>query len=114
MSIAEPTPIARTANSIIRERVKRLLRQTDLTQTEFAPKLGLKQSSLSVKMSGKRAFTADELLVIARIFGVSMDYLYGKTDDPRPVGPNGDRLEVVDPGRIELPTSCLQSRRSTN
>ena len=114
MSIASITNIARTRDSIIRERVKGLMKAANITQTAFAPVLGVKQTTLSLKTSGKRAFTSDELWMIADTFGVSMDYLFGKTEDPRQVGPGGDLVEVVDPARIELATSCLQSRRSTN
>jgi len=107
-AVTEPTK--RTANAIARERVMTLMWRASITQTKLAPVLGMTQSTLSGKLKGKSAFTLDEILVIADMFGVSLDYLVGKTEDPRPVGPNGDLLDVVDPGRIELPTSCLQTR----
>lgn len=102
-------PDAQNVNVVMGERVHQLMWRAGITQTALAPILGLGQTGLSHKLRGKRAFAHDEILYISDIFGVSLDYLYGKTNDPRPVGPNGDRLEVVDPGRIELPTSCLQT-----
>lgn len=100
----------RGANRIIGERVHQAMWRGQVTQTALGPVLGMTQSALSAKLRGRRAFTADEILYVADIFGVSLDYLYGRADDPRPFGPNGERLDVVDPGRIELPTSCLQTR----
>ena len=104
----------RDTNKIMGERVHQAMWRAQVTQTALGPVLGMTQSALSAKLRGRRAFTADEILYVSRIFGVSLDYLFGRVDDPRPFGPNGERLDVVDPGRIELPTSCLQSRHSTN
>lgn len=110
-AIAEgPQPEKRNTNFIMGERVHQVMWRGQVTQTALAPVLGMKQTTLSLKLRGKRAFTSDEILKIADTFGVSLDYLFGKTDDPRPVGPDGDRIEVVDPRRIELLTSCLQTR----
>lgn len=104
------TPDGPSVNVLIGARVHQLMWRAQVTQTALAPILGLGQTGLSQKLRGKRAFAHNEILYISDIFGVSLDYLYGKTEDPRPVGPNGERLDVVDPGRIELPTSCLQTR----
>lgn len=103
--------VKRTANMIASERIVMLMWRSSVTQTKLAPVLGMTQSTLSGKLKGKSAFTLDEILMIAEVFGVSLDYLFGKTEDPRPVNPAGDRVDVVDPGRIELPTSCLQTRQ---
>lgn len=92
------------------ERVYTLMFRAKIKQTKLAPKLGLTQGALSKKLHGERPWTLDEASYLADVFGVSLDYLFGKSEDPRPVGPNGDRVEMVDPGRIELPTSCLQTR----
>lgn len=100
----------RNANEILRERAHTLMWRGNITQTKLAPVLGMTQSTLSGKLKGKSAFTLDEILVIADTFGVSLDYLAGKTEDPRPVGPDGGFIEMVDPARIELATSCLQTR----
>lgn len=100
----------RNTNFVMGERVHRQMWRGQVSQTAFAPVLGMTQSALSAKLRGRRAFTSDEILKVAEVFGVSLDYLFGKTEDPRPVGPNGDRVDVVDPARIELATSCLQTR----
>lgn len=104
---SEPAP--RNTNLIMGERVHQTMWRGQVTQTALAPVLGMTQSALSAKLRGRRAFTSDEILKVADTFGVSLDYLFGKTDDPRPVGPDGDLIDV-DPGRFELPTSCLQTR----
>ena len=113
-AIAQASEAApRNTNKIMGERVHQVMWRGQVTQTAFAPVLGMTQSALSSKLRGRRAFTSDEILKVADTFGVSLDYLFGKTDDPRPVGPDGDRVEVgpVDPRRFELLTSCLQTER---
>ena len=53
--------------------MKELRENKGLTQEHMAGLLGIKQSSYSLKESGKRKFKISELLVIKEILNVSLD-----------------------------------------
>ena len=67
------------------ERLKELRKQARLTQVELAGKLGIVQSSYADWERGKKKPTQDNLVKIAQVLNVSVDYLVGnseeKTDD---------------------------------
>lgn len=63
--------------------MKELRESKGLTQEYMAGLLGIKQSSYSLKESGKRKFKISELLVIKEILNVSLDEIInigGKTN----------------------------------
>ena len=63
--------------------MKELRENKGLTQEHMAGLLGIKQSSYSLKESGKRKFKISELLVIKEILNVSLDEIInigGKTN----------------------------------
>ena len=63
--------------------MKELRENKGLTQEYMAGLLGIKQSSYSLKESGKRKFKISELLVIKEILNVSLDEIInigGKTN----------------------------------
>ncbi len=63
--------------------MKELRESKGLTQEHMAGLLGIKQSSYSLKESGKRKFKISELLVIKEILNVSLDEIInigGKTN----------------------------------
>lgn len=59
------------------ERLKELRKQAHLTQVELASKLGIVQSSYADWERGKKKPTQDNLVKIAQILNVSVDYLVG-------------------------------------
>lgn len=63
------------------ERLKELRKQAHLTQVELASKLGIVQSSYADWERGKKKPTQDNLVKIAQIFNVSVDYLVGNSDE---------------------------------
>ena len=67
------------------ERLKELRKQAHLTQVELAKRLGIGQSSYADWERGKKKPTQDNLVKIAQVLNVSVDYLVGnseeKTDD---------------------------------
>lgn len=80
-----------------------------LKQADVAKSIGLDTSSFSKRLRGERKWALIELVNLATVLRTTVAYFVGETEDPRPVGPDGDFIDV-DPGRIELPTSCLQTR----
>ena len=63
-------------------RVKKLRKQKKLSQQELAEALGLKQTSISGIESGIRTTTIEKLILLAKFFDVSTDYLLGLKDEP--------------------------------
>lgn len=63
------------------ERLKELRKQAHLTQVELAGKLGVVQSSYADWERGKKKPTQENLVKIAQILNVSVDYLVGNSDE---------------------------------
>lgn len=62
------------------ESFKRLLflrNKYGLSDTEFAEKIGVPKSSMSMYLSGKRKMRQDRIAIVARIFNVSEAWLMG-------------------------------------
>lgn len=63
------------------ERLKELRKQAHLTQVELASKLGIVQSSYADWERGKKKPTQENLVKIAKILNVSVDYLVGNSEE---------------------------------
>ena len=63
-------------------RVKELRKQKRLSQTELGDVLGLTHKSISTIESGVRGTTIEKLILLAKFFNVSTDYLLGLKDEP--------------------------------
>lgn len=80
------------------ERLRKCRRARELTQAELGRLLGLSKQTVSGYEAGLRNPDPDTLQRLADIFGVSTDYLLGRTDtpqlpDPAPRGkPGGESL----------------------
>ena len=71
-------------NMKLPDRLRDLFRKTNYTQDQLAEKLGVKRQSISYYCDGSSKPDWEKLGIIAKIFGVSSDYLIGITDDPKP------------------------------
>ncbi|WP_455161147.1 helix-turn-helix domain-containing protein [Streptococcus timonensis] len=63
------------------ERLKELRKQAHLTQVELAKRLGIGQSSYADWERGKKNPTQENLIKLAQILNVSVDYLVGNSDE---------------------------------
>lgn len=79
----------RSVNQLVGERVHQALWRRKITQTQFAPMLGVTQSALSRKMRGERAFGVDELLDISAYLDIPVTELLPTRKDPHPEDPDG-------------------------
>ena len=68
-------------------RLKDLRRARGLTQVQMQLLTGIDQSDYSKIESGKRYYTFEQCRRIALALHTSMDYLAGRTSDPRPYPP---------------------------
>jgi len=65
------------AGDITAARVRQLIKESGLTQAEFAGRVGLDASKMSKSLSGVRRFTSLDLARIADLCGVTVDWLLG-------------------------------------
>ena len=66
------------------ERIKELREDNDMSQEKLSKLLNIGQQTLSQYESNKRKLPIDLLERYAQIFNVSIDYIMGLTNDPRP------------------------------
>ena len=82
---------------IVNQRIEELRKDLNMTQTEFAVKLGLDESKgrsmINNWEQGLVQVKSDDLIKIARTFSVSADYLLGLRDDKTN---NSDAQKAID------------------
>ena len=66
------------------ERIKGLREDRDKTQQELAAFLGLTRSAYSNYENGLRDIPVEVLSLIADFYKTSVDYLIGRTNEPKP------------------------------
>ncbi len=64
------------------ERVKELRKKAKLTQNQVGEILGVNQRTYSNYEIGIRSLSAEVLIKLADYYGVSVDYILGRTDQP--------------------------------
>ncbi len=70
--------------SSVGERIKKRRTELGWTQDQLAQKAGISKSFLSDLENGKRSVSADNLLDIARVLSLSLDYLMkGEETEPK-------------------------------
>ena len=67
----------------VRNRIRDLLEDHDLTQRQIAQLLNMKQPQYNRYEQGYRDIPSDILISLADLFDTSVDYLLERTDDPR-------------------------------
>ena len=65
------------------ERIRALREDKDYTQREVAALLGVGQRTYSDYESGKTRIPVDALIVLAKYYNVSMDFICGVTEENR-------------------------------
>ena len=64
---------------ILKRNIKKLLKNKNITQQQFADKIGMSQSNVSKALNeeDKKCFTLEQICSIAECLGVSIDWLLG-------------------------------------
>lgn len=65
-------------------RLRDLREDTDTKQQELAEYLHIKQNTYSQYENGQRQPPIPVLIKLAKFYGVSVDYILGLTDNPKP------------------------------
>lgn len=66
----------------MKTKLKKLRLQKKKTQLNVQMETGIEQALLSKYESGKRIPPTETLITLADYYGVSMDYIMGRTDNP--------------------------------
>jgi transcriptional regulator with XRE-family HTH domain len=65
------------------QRIKNLRIESGMTQAEFGMMFNLSKQSINDIENCRNVTSIEKLIAIADHFDVSLDYLVGRTDDPR-------------------------------
>lgn len=68
--------------NIFAERIYLLRKEAGLSQKQLGEILGLSNKAICTMEGGSRGTTIEKLVLLAKYFHVSTDYLLGITDDP--------------------------------
>ena len=74
----------RPLRQILGERIHLARRRVGLSQVELAARADISPTTLNRVELGRQKLYAETLLTLARLLGVSVDYLVGIIDDDRP------------------------------
>lgn len=69
-------------NSLFSSRLRDLLNKKNISMQALSVEIGVSRQAISQYCDGSTVPNADKLLKIADYFGVSLDYLVGRTDTP--------------------------------
>jgi transcriptional regulator with XRE-family HTH domain len=64
-------------------RIRDLREDRDLTQTQLAKQLNMSQTGYSKYETGENDIPTPTLIKLANLYGTSIDYLLGQTDNPK-------------------------------
>ncbi len=82
-------------NTSISDRIKILRKELKLNQKEFSHAIGIRQSTLSSYETGTITPSSDVLLEIAKKFNVSMDWLFGLSDNKIKISTISDIINIL-------------------
>lgn len=74
------------------ENLRKAREDKGLSQSDLADRTGFQPSAVSHFETGRRAPSFENLKRLADALGVSIDFLLGREDEPKPVGPVADQL----------------------
>ena len=66
-------------------RIREMREDHDLTQSQIAERLGMKQPQYFRYEQGYRDIPTDMLIKLADLYNTTIDYMLGRTDDPAPI-----------------------------
>lgn len=69
--------------TVTSDRIKSLRLKKNMSQNELATKLGIGRSNMGHIENGRVEPTKESIVLLSEIFGVTTDYLLGRTDTPQ-------------------------------
>lgn len=77
-------------------RIVQLIKKANLPEAAFGEALGMGKNTVNNWKAGRSKTYLKKIDSIADYFGVSVEYLLGRTDDPHPVLSNDDVKNAID------------------
>nr|DAQ66429.1 MAG TPA: repressor protein [Caudoviricetes sp.] len=77
-------------------RIVQLIKKANLPEAAFGEALGMGKNTVNNWKAGRSKTYLKKIDSIADYFGVSVDYLLGRTDDPHPAISNDDVKNAID------------------
>lgn len=99
---------------LINQRIKQLRKEQGLTQDEFAARIGITKSSVSLLESGKNSPSTQTLQLICQQFGVRRDWLTDGTGPMRvPIESDDQLVDAVLAGEDEFIKAVIRGIAKT-
>lgn len=70
--------------NMIYHRIRNLREDNDLTQQKIADELNINRRTYAAYENGINSMSPETLIKIAKFYNVSVDYILGLTDNPKP------------------------------
>ncbi len=100
---------------IVAERLRELRNQTNLSQVKMADALGIKQGAVNRYENNQSEPSCETLLIYANFFDVSLDYIFGRTENPRgTVFEAKPKMELANPEMKEFIEMCFDPKSPMN
>ena len=103
---------------IIIERIVKLIKQRNIPEASFAADIGMGKNTVNNWKAGRSKTYLKKIEEISDYFGVSVDYLLGRTDDPLPkiqiqdtIMAKGDYVGPVNPAEKQWLEAALAASR---
>jgi transcriptional regulator with XRE-family HTH domain len=81
---------------MLSKRLIELRKKKRITQMEISKKLGIARSTYAGYENGDRKPDSEMIIKLANYFGVSIDYLLCRTDDPTPPIEEKEKINIMD------------------
>lgn len=100
---------------IVSERLRELRNRLGISQARMAPIVGLKQSAINRYENNQSEPSCETLLRYADYFDVSLDYIFGRTDEPQgKLYEYKPRLEESNPEMEKFIEMCFDPKSPMN
>ena len=96
-------------NDLFSQRLREIRKRSGVPQSSIATYLSITVSAYSIFETGKGKPSYTRLIALADYFGVSLDYLVGRSDDPRREEYEPIRLQKERAGIIAKETGLLET-----
>ncbi len=97
---------------MIGDRIRELRKQRRYSQAQLAKKLNVTQGAVSQWENEQTVPAADQLVSIASLFGVTVDQLLGRENEPAPATPDEERDAYADIGRRVVALTAAQREKA--
>ena len=99
----------------VAQRLRELRNKTNLSQVKMADALGIKHGAVNRYENNQSEPSCETLLTYANFFDVSLDYIFGRTENPQGTGFEAKpRMELANPEMKEFIEMCFDPKSPMN